>query len=92
MSVSHHLYADDVDLYAEQLSKMARECERSGVSFSGKVMRDLAEILGPAGAQAVIYFLDGDNISNPKRLVDGLLRLFHQGASVILTNLVRETT
>ena len=91
VSVDLQLYADSVDLYAEQLSKIARECERSGVSFSGKVMRDLSDILGPSPAQAVVFYVHGENLSNPKRLVEGIVRLFHQGAPVILAKLVEQT-
>lgn len=81
---------DDVNYYVARLSKIAAECRRSGQSLSGKVMLCLSEMLGSSVAQAVIYYVDGEGLADPRSLVEGLVRLFHQGASVILAELVKQ--
>ena len=77
-------------MYAEELSRMAEQCRRSGTSFTGKVMMMLSGILGPSVASAIVYHVGGESLSDPRLLVESLESLFHEATEVILRALVSD--
>lgn len=74
--------------YEDGLMAISKGCGGQAGCFSQRVIEDLSRILGQPGAQAVIHYMPAEWRSDPKAVVDGLTVIFHNGAEIILQQMV----
>jgi hypothetical protein len=74
----------DALFYATELSKVAEACRKNGTSFQSLVRSELSELLGASSAQACVFHIGPECLTDPWRLVEGLKDIFGSGADVLL--------
>lgn len=70
--------------YAAELSKVSEACKKNGTSFESLVRSVLSELLGSSSAQACVFHIGPERLTDPVRLVEGLTGIFGSGADVLL--------